>query len=168
MPKPLLQALLLADHVYKDAFSGKMVIAGTFNRVILLKDQEAETGEGDPQSSDELARQAEGLRKLRAHEVMRAGSPFAYISLTDVRGKVPLELRYVDLTDNRVILTVRFDVSSDTPLATIEQVIQMPPFLAPHEGVFALELLHDNEPLGSHRVTVDVAPGAEAGEEKKE
>ena len=35
MPKPIVQALVLADHVYQDT-SGKMIIAGTFNRFYIF------------------------------------------------------------------------------------------------------------------------------------
>ena len=37
MPKPVLQALVLADHVYQDKTTGKMVIAGTFNRLHVFR-----------------------------------------------------------------------------------------------------------------------------------
>ena len=37
MPKPLLQALILADHVYQDAQTGKKVIAGTFNQLFFFR-----------------------------------------------------------------------------------------------------------------------------------
>ena len=178
MPRPVLQALVLADHVYKDAFTGKMVIAGTFNRLCVGKSKPPEEkqspsqqGENAPQQQGENApQQPGGPRKLKAHEISRVGSTAAYISLTEVRGMVPLELRYVDLADNRTVLRVEFAVRSDDPLSTIEAVIPIPPMLAPHVGVFALELLSDNEPVGSHRVTVSALPGSgesqETGEQK--
>src|SRR5262245_56044427 len=34
MPKPVLQSLILADHVYEDKLTGKRIIAGVFNRII--------------------------------------------------------------------------------------------------------------------------------------
>lgn len=33
MPKPVLQAMVLADHVYQDNTTGKFIIAGTFTRL---------------------------------------------------------------------------------------------------------------------------------------
>src|SRR5437763_7600736 len=33
MPRPVLQAMVLADHVYQDRTSGKYIIAGTFGQV---------------------------------------------------------------------------------------------------------------------------------------
>jgi len=35
MPRPVLQAMVLADHVYQDRLSGKYIIAGTFGRIAL-------------------------------------------------------------------------------------------------------------------------------------
>ncbi len=165
MPKPVLQALVLADHIYQDKFTGKMVIAGTFNRVVFVR-RKAEHGappSAEPlpppdgpqrlQPSDEPPPPPDLPRRLQPHEVSRAGSPFAYVSLTEVHGTIPLELRYVDLDDNVVVLRTEFSVRSDSPLNTVEVMVQLPPLPTLHPGVFALELLCGNEPLGSHRVT---------------
>src|SRR5436309_3475605 len=35
MPKPVLQAMVLADHVYQDRLSGKFIISGTFGRITM-------------------------------------------------------------------------------------------------------------------------------------
>lgn len=154
MPKPILQALVLADHVYKDALTGKMIIAGTFNQVFFTQPStEAEQSDKNVENIEQA-----GARKMNWHEVVKAGSPFAYISLTNVRGEVPLELRYVDLDDNLAIICSQFCVRASSPLDTVEAVIQLPPLPTPHAGIYALELLADNEPLGSHRVTVQEMP----------
>src|SRR5262245_32592065 len=39
MPRPVLQAMVLADHVYQDRLSGKYIIAGTFGRIGLRAPQ---------------------------------------------------------------------------------------------------------------------------------
>jgi hypothetical protein len=148
VPKPVLQALVLADHVYQDKFTGKMVIAGTFNRVVFVRRQPGHEAQppAEPASPD-------APRVLQPYEVSRAGSPFAYVSLTEVHGTIPLELRYVDLNDNVVLLRTEFSVRSESPLNTVEVMVQLPPLPTLHPGVFVLELLSGNEPLGSHRVT---------------
>jgi hypothetical protein len=170
VPKPILQALVLAEHVYDDVRTRNKVIAGTFNRLLVVKVEKSEKGGDVSQPAANVTQQPDALRKLEPHEISRMGSPFVYISLTEVRGTVPLELRYVDLADNRVLLRMEFAVKADDPLATIEAIIQVPPVLAPHEGVFALELLSNDEPLGFHRVTVDSVPDSgpqqETGEDK--
>ena len=203
MPKPLLQALLLADHVYQDRDTGKKVIAGTFNQLHLTKAKPAPK-ETEPPAAGPAGGQgaapagepapgpgsaagpgagpgdgpgagpsggpaggvaggpgkgpAKGPRIIPAGQVSRVGSPTAFISLTDIRGTVQLELRYVDLADNEVLLKAPLQIQSDDPLRTIEAVIAVPPLPVPHPGVYALELLCDDEPLGSLRVTVVETP----------
>ena len=165
MLKPMLQALVLADHIYKDAFTGKMVIAGTFNRVLFPGKALRETAE---QARDNVEQPPGQPRKLEWHEVARMGSPFAYISLTEIRGTIPIELRYVDLDDNVVMMRVELSVTTRSPLDTAEIVVQLPPLPTPHAGVYALELLTENEPLGSHRVTAveDHGPTQETGDDR--
>jgi hypothetical protein len=165
MPKPLLQALVLADHIYQDKFTGKMVIAGTFNRLNVF------TGtppDAPPKPPQEAGQPAPGLRKLGPREICRVGSPWAYISLTEVHGTVPLDLRYVDLRDNVVLVRVELSVKANSPLDTTEVAVQLPVLPTPHAGTYALELLSSGEPVGSHRVTVAAVapPEQKPGEEK--
>ncbi|MEW6072920.1 MAG: hypothetical protein AB1726_10070 [Planctomycetota bacterium] len=124
--QPRLQALILADHVYADAQTGKKVIAGTFNRLL--------AGSFPTQFSR---------------------STFAYISITDVRGKVSLELRYVDNQNLAVLLRAApLEVEGNDPLATMEFVMAIPPFPMPHPGSYSFELHANGEKLGSVRVQV--------------
>jgi hypothetical protein len=153
--KPVLQALVLADHVYQDKLTGKMVIAGTFGRAYFVKaaaKQPAETSG----ASEQVAGQP---RKLMWHEVARAGSPFAYISLTEIRGVVPIELRFVDLEENIVLIRAELSVTAKSPLDTAEFTVPLPPLPIPHAGIYALELLTNDEPLGALRVTAIEGPG---------
>ena len=123
---PVLQALVLADQVYVDARSGKKVIAGTFNRLWTSK---------FPAS---LGRKT-----------------WAYICLTEVQGSVSVELRYVDLKSNEVLLRNEpFTVKADDPLNSTEMVVAVPPLPMPHEGVYAFELYAAEEMLGALRITV--------------
>jgi hypothetical protein len=162
VPKPVLQALLIADKVYQD-LSGKKIIAGTFNRLIGLQrpqptqaDGADETGEVGAHTGATSPDDAPRRRPMSPAEVLKAGSPSVYISLTDVVGKVRFTLRYVDLRDNSALLEVSFDLEGKDRLATNEVVLPVPPLPIPHEGVFALELLCADELLGSHRITATV------------
>ena len=74
----------------------------------------------------------------------------------------------MDLADNRTVLRVEFSVRSDDPLSTVEAIIPIPPMLAPHVGVFALELLSGDEPVGSHRVTVSAFPASARTRDRRE
>lgn len=196
MPKPVLQALILADHVYQDRETGKRIIAGTFNQIFFSKPGQAPgqmsgpppaqapgqaplfSGEGrrpeQPSSPgmaapDESRRPGAGpgmgaaapgeVRKPPWHGFARAGSPFAFLSLTDVHGSAPLELRYVDLAQNAVLMRINFTVRCDDPLCTVEASVPVPSLPTPHAGVYALELLCENDLLGALRIkAVEAAP----------
>ncbi|MCH7812621.1 MAG: hypothetical protein IID40_01240 [Planctomycetes bacterium] len=123
---PKLQALVLADHVYIDAQSGKKIIAGTFNT---LRPKEI------PSVSGQAAQ--------------------AFVSVTNIHGALELVLRYVDLEDNRVLCESQpIKVVCDNPLSTVDLVVPLPPLPMPHEGVFAFEVYTGSHLLGSLRVTV--------------
>jgi hypothetical protein len=166
VPKPVLQALVLAEHVYQDKLTGNSVIAGTFNRLHVFK--RGLPSDGVSQPVQDVGGRLDGLRKLAPHEISKVGSPWVYISLTEIYGTIPLELRYVDLVDNVVLLRVEMSAKSESPLDTLEAVVRLPPLPTPHPGTYALELLSNDEPLGSHRVTVVEMPASDtkAGEEK--
>lgn len=141
--KPVLQALLLADRVYQDV-TGKKIIAGTFNRLLF-----------SPKLHKPREVEVDGVKRQMIVGGMHAGSPYAFFSLTDVRGRIPCVLRYVDLEDDKVLLQAEFEVHCDDPLRTVEGVVPMPPLPATKAGVFALELLCGDEPIGSLRVIVE-------------
>jgi hypothetical protein len=144
--KPVLQSLLLADKIYEDSGTKKKIVAGIFNRLIIVPGLQ-------PQRTKDEA----GNEILRVPGGMHPGSPSAYFSITDFQGNAPFLLRYVDLSDSKVLLQIGLQISCKNPLETIEVVIPMPVLPRPHTGVFALELLCENEPLGSLRIVVDEA-----------
>ncbi len=142
--KPVLQALLLADHVYRDKETGKAIIAGVFDRFAVLK---------RPPEAGEPVR--EGPVRVPLAHVFRAGNPFAYVSLTEVRGRVQVQLRLVRLETNEVYFESNaIPVECDDPLKTVQLVLPVP-ILPQIPGTYALELLCDNELVGAHRVVVE-------------
>jgi hypothetical protein len=142
--KPVLQALLLADKIYEDSATKKKIVAGIFNRLLSI-----------PGKQSQRTKDQAGNQILRVSGGMHPGSPSAYFSITDFQGAAPFLLRYVDLTDSKVLLQIGLQISCKNPLETIEVVVPMPVLPTPHKGVYALELLCENEPLGSVRVVVD-------------
>ncbi len=100
--QPVLQALVLADQVYRDADTGKMIIAGTFRQLWARKFGET------------LGRWT-----------------YAYICLTELNGTAKLELRYVNLKTMEVHLKTGIEVSCDDPLSTIEFALPVPPLPMP-------------------------------------
>ena len=155
MTKPVLQALLLADRVYQDKGTGKHVISGVFSELFFQPLDES------PEASVPLEPGAARSIQIPLAFGHVSGSPWAYISLTEVRGEMRFELRYVDLNDNVTLFKMNFGVRSDDPLKTFEIVLPLPmlplPLNAPADErhrTCALELLCDDELVGSHRVSV--------------
>ncbi|HTU25814.1 MAG TPA: hypothetical protein VMF30_10470 [Pirellulales bacterium] len=204
--KPVLQALLVADHVYCDAVTGKKIVVGIFHSVRFKPAPRAkeptEPGQhGDPGHSEkqgphdapaghgaadqpdtggsQRADGAHGAGEKKApatrngspdsnapREVtlrvdaggQKAGSPFCYISLTELFGEQHFELRYVDLAENNSLFSAHFSLVSHDPVGTEEVVIPLPELPVVHAGAFALELLWNDEPLGSHRIVFSELP----------
>jgi hypothetical protein len=144
--KPVLQSLLLADKIYEDKATGKKIVAGIFNRLLLV-----------PGLKTQRATDDAGNETMRVPGGMNPGSPSAYFSITDFEGTAPFLLRYVDLKDSKVLLQIDLQISCKDRLETIEVVLPMPVLPRPHKGVYALELLCKNEPIGAVRVVVDEA-----------
>ncbi len=145
--KPILQALLVADHVYRDATTGKYVVAGVFHS-IRLTNQPTRTIDASPGAAPMTLIPV----PLGGH---RAGSPFCYLSLTEVRGEQHFVLRYVDLSSDKPLFQTSFGIKCDDPVATCEMAFPLPSLPAERAGTFALEMLWNDEPLGLHRITVE-------------
>jgi len=149
--KPVLQAMLLADQVYVDKATGKHVIAGTFNHLRFARAVKPKTVVVDGEEREVVPRGE------------RAGSPTVYLSLTEIRGSVDCVLRYVNLELDKVLMELKFKVACADPLRTVEAKIALPP-LPNVAGTHALELLCDDEPVGSHRIIVEDVTEADENE----
>jgi hypothetical protein len=145
MPKPVLQAMVLADHVYQDRTTGKHIIAGTFTGLFF--------GSSKVQQADN-----ESDRQDVTGPITRIGSPCLYIALVEVHGQVPLDLKYIDLSDSSVLFEAQVVVAANDPVAVAEYIIPMPMLPARQAGNYSLDLLHDGEILGSWRVSVRKIP----------
>ena len=271
MPKPILQSLILADHVYEDKLTGKRIIAGVFNRIIrgvrVLKEVappapapsptpppyqptpapqlqpqqqpapfqpsapiQVHSGQTIPESSPAPTSPSASPNEVsypsapeqsppvapvapvapapiaptaaaphaspaaqpvaptppseptptpssppahtppqnpplqpgqRVLEIpptgLQSGSPFAYLSLTEVRGVTPLMLQLVNLDDDSQLFRSDLRVDCSSPLYTVELTVPLPPISPPQAGIYALELLYNNELLGALRIVVEDA-----------
>jgi hypothetical protein len=138
--KPVLQALVIAEHVYQD-ITGKKVIAGTFNRVNF--------------SRKPLTRQVErpdGSQAMLLPGGMQSGSPYAYINLTDVGDNTKLLFRFVNLTRNTMLFANEVTVNSKDKLQNVEMVLPLPTLPIQEEGVYAFEVMCEGEILGTYRI----------------
>jgi hypothetical protein len=88
---------------------------------------------------------------------LQSGSPFAYLSLTEVRGVTPMMLQLVNLQDDTQLFRSDLRVDCPNPLYTVELTVPLPPIAPPQAGIYALELLYNNELLGSLRIVVEDA-----------
>jgi hypothetical protein len=149
--QPTLQALLLADFVYIDQATGKKVIAGVFDSLILSEPPQQEPETEFPQ------KEGEAKKRVSVRHVQQAGSPYVYISITNVHGEKTFVLRYVNLQTYQALFETSFPLASESPLRTAEIVLPVPKLPAA-EGVFALELLCEDELIGSHKVHVRRMP----------
>ncbi len=133
---PVLQALVLADHIYTDHPSGKRVICGTFSKIFSL-----------------------------AFPTVTS-SAFVFILLVDVVGEVVLQLRFVSLDDNQILLESKpIRIESKNPLTPLDIVVQIPPFPLPRAGIYSFECWTDESMIGSVRLQVVKAPSAEDANE---
>lgn len=140
--RPTVQAILLADKVYVDRGS-KHIICGVFNALGFKRAPDA-TKSGP----DEIK-----AGKKNLLEIQDVGNPWAYISLTNVKGKTPLELRFESLTGDRVFFSTEFEVTCEDPLASVELTLPVPRL--PHvSGTYVLDLLYEQTSIGSHRVQI--------------
>lgn len=120
---PVLQALVLADHIYTDE-SGKRIICGTFSRIY-----------------------------CRQFPTTFSRSTFAFVLLADVVGTLTLQLRFVHLKDNVILMqSPPIILQSQDPLTPVDLAIEIPPFPLPEEGVYSFECYADNTLIGSVRL----------------
>lgn len=125
-PKPHLQAFLIADHVYKDQYSNKAIVAGIFDNV---------NGSTLP--------------------VVFPGS-FAYARLVGAPSQFSVMLRLIDLSDlQEVANSGEFQAQNKKgALGHTELIIQIPPIQFRKFGAFEFELVIDGHPLKGMRLTV--------------
>ena len=139
--KPVLQALVVADHVYQDV-TGKKIIAGTFNTFWFSKKPQAR----------EIER-PDGAKQQVLPGGMRVGSPSAYVNLTDVCDGTQLRVQFVDLTRNVVLFGTDAKIGGVQRLNTVELVFALPELPIHEAGTYALEVVCEGEILGSYRIT---------------
>jgi hypothetical protein len=142
--KPVLQALVLAEHVYTDKASGKKVIAGTFNALRFKHDV----------PSIHEASFVDGATRPVVEGDTETGCPYAYISLTDVLDGTTITLQFVYMTQSKVLFSTDFPLKCNDRLRTIEIVAPLPQLsrFIVGAGTYAMEILCHGDILGSHRV----------------
>ena len=137
---PVLQALILAERIYTTQ-EGQRIIVGTFNQVTI--------GDLSPVVGEVTDGKGNQRTLIRGGQ---PGSPYAYISLTDVCDGTKLDLQFVSLSKNRVIFEQTINITSVDRLQTVEIVSPLPPLPIKEVGIYAFEVICEGEVIGSHRI----------------
>jgi hypothetical protein len=145
--KPVLQALVLAERVYEDVGSGKKIIAGTFSRILFSR--------AVPQGEVTLPN---GKKQTILMAGADGGSPYAYLSMTDVCKGTELILRFVNIEKNIVLFGTKIVVEEADRLGTVELSLPLPKLPIAEAGLYALEVMCEGEILGSHRIEAEELP----------
>ena len=115
-----LQALLLADHIYKDTVSGKYIIAGTFHQL-----------------------------NVPAFPATFGKTVGVFVSLCGVKGKTGINLEFLDTSTGKVLMhTQSLEISCDTTELSVDFAIEVPPLPLPHAGRYLFRLAADGNILG--------------------
>ena len=95
----------------------------------------------------------DGSKQTQVAGGTQAGSPYAYVSLTDVCKGTKLLLQFVNLTENRPLFGTEVTVDCIDRLQTIELVLPLPVLPIQGPGSYAFEIVWEGEILGSYRIT---------------
>ncbi|MDA0284372.1 MAG: hypothetical protein O3B86_13560 [Planctomycetota bacterium] len=159
MLKPVVQAILLADHVYRDADTNKFIVAGIFNRVIRSAAVSIPKS-GESRTAEKASKDAGGTEHLvPATSVMQAGNPSLYFAMTDFEGTAELEFHYVDLSDHSILFRLKGTLKFPNRFELVQGKVPIPKLPIPHPGQYSLDVLSDGEILGGIRIVVVDASG---------
>lgn len=142
-PVPVLQALVLADRVYQDR-SGKMIITGTFSGYKFTKKPPVV----------EIIR-PDGTKQKAVMGGMNAGSPYAYVSLTDVCDGTVIHFQFVNLSRDKTLFGTEVTISNSDRLRNVEISLPLPTLPIVEAGIYALQVMCEGQLLGSWRVVAE-------------
>src|SRR5947209_2869761 len=111
--KPILQSLVLAERIYKDT-SGKHIICGTFNQILVRKTKLPEQQRPDGSTHPVVVGGTD------------PGSPSLYVNLTDVVDGTEITLQVVSASRNAAIFGVALKLGCTDRLAAVELVAALP------------------------------------------
>jgi hypothetical protein len=122
------QALVLADHIYRDGATGKHVVAGTFHQI--------------------------AMPELPATLPLSVG---VFIVLSGLEGDTELGLQFVE-PDGDVLLDLQgIELSVGDEIESIELGLEVPPLPLPRAGRYAMRVTLDGAVLAEAPVRVGVA-----------
>ncbi len=121
---PTVVSLLVCDQVIDDKLSNKKSAIGIFNMILV------------------------GKLPATIHQMA------ILASVTEIAGRVELELRLVRDSDNAILFGGKGAVEAPDPLAVVDLLFAMQGLNIPEAGQYAFELLSNGEILGRRRFQV--------------
>jgi hypothetical protein len=123
-PPPIVQSMILADHIHRDSITGKKFILGTYNSIVATRFPFAKPG------------------------------MCVYVAITDAHGQTVLRLRIVDVDDGQApIHESAYPVDMPDPNEVYEITFGAS-MVFPVPGHYRVQLLADNELLRELRLHV--------------
>src|SRR4029079_19007487 len=86
-----------------------------------------------------------------------AGSPYLYLALTGIHGKVPLAIRFVNQGEDEILFEALLEVMSADPVSGAEYCVPMPQLPITKPGTYSVDLLYQGEIIGSWRLIASIA-----------
>jgi len=125
---PVLQALVLADHIYTDEGSSKRIICGTFSKISCL-----------------------------SFPAIYNQTTWVFVLLVDVTGEINLQFRFVSLANDEILMqSSPIKIQALDKLTPLDIAIQIPPFPLPRAGIYSFECYADGTMIGSVRLNVEL------------
>ena len=94
---------------------------------------------------------------------MHSGSPYAYLSLTDVCDNTVLSVQFTYLTKNEVLFKTDLQIGCKDRLGTVEIVLPLPPLPVQQAGTYTLEVVCEGEIIGSSEIRRKTLPTLKKG-----
>ena len=86
---------------------------------------------------------------------MSIGSPYAYVSLTDVCDGTKVQIQFLNLSKNVALFGNEVTLTNVDRLSNVELVLPLPPLPISEAGVYALQVVCEGEILGSWRIVAE-------------
>jgi hypothetical protein len=81
-----------------------------------------------------------------------SGSPYLYLALTGIHGKIALTIQFVNQADGDALFQAVLEVMAADPVAVAEYCVPLPQLPVTKPGVYSVDLLYGGEILGSWRL----------------
>lgn len=150
MPAPILQAVLLAERVYRDEFTKNFIICGVFDQQVVVTE-----GHDEREENADLGSVVSALPDLPYPT--HSGTPTLFFSVTECNGPTAIEVHYVNRRSQEVLCKWRFEpFVADDPLQLRNYHIRLPELRVEKDGMFGFDVFGNRELIGSLKFRTDI------------